>query len=54
MSPELIKQRKYTAGVDVFAVGVVMYMLLTGGKHPLYSSDEFLTEKYKTQLLALS
>lgn len=36
MSPELIKKRQYTAGVDVFAVGVVMYMLLTGGKHPLY------------------
>jgi len=53
MSPELIKKRQYTSGVDVFAVGVVMYMLLTGGKHPLYKSDEFLTEKYKKQFLAL-
>jgi hypothetical protein len=38
----------------VFAVGIVMYMLLTGGEHPLYNSDDFTTEKYKKSLLALS
>jgi len=31
-----------------------MYMLLTGGEHPLYNSDDFTTEKYKKALLALS
>jgi len=31
-----------------------MYMLLTGGEHPLYNSKDFETEKYKKQLLALS
>ena len=38
----------------MFAVGIVMYMLLTGGEHPLFNSDDFTTEKYKKSLLALS
>ena len=54
MSPELIQKKRYSPGVDVFAVGIVMYMLLTGGEHPLYTSNDFTTEKYKKQLLALS
>lgn len=53
MSPELIKNKRYSPGVDVFALGIVMYMLLTGGGHPIYESDDFSTEKYKKQLLAL-
>ena len=53
MSPELIQKRKYSPGVDIFAAGIVLYMLLTGGSHPLYASDDFTTEKYKRQLLAL-
>lgn len=38
----------------MFAIGIVMYMLLTGGEHPVYDSDDFTTEKYKKSLLALS
>ena len=53
MSPELVRQRRYSPGVDIFASGIVMYMLLTGGQHPLFKSDDFQTEKYKKQLLAL-
>ena len=47
MSPELIQKKRYTPGVDVFASGIVLYMLLTGGAHPLYKSSDFSTEKYK-------
>ena len=54
MSPELIQKRRYSPGVDVFAIGIVMYMLLTGGEHPLYDSDDFTTDKYRKSLLALS
>ena len=31
MSPELIKLKRYSPGIDVFASGIIMYMLLTGG-----------------------
>ncbi len=47
MSPELIKKKYYSPGVDVFAAGVVLYMLLTGGQHPLFNSKDFSTERYK-------
>ena len=53
MGPELILKKRYSKGVDVFATGIIMYMLLTGGKHPLYDSRDFHVEKYKKQLLAL-
>ena len=41
MGSELILKKKYTRGVDVFATGIILYMLLTGGKHPLYKSGDF-------------
>ena len=47
MSPELIKKKFYSPAVDVFATGIILYMLLTGGVHPLFRSDEFSTENYK-------
>lgn len=54
MSPELIQKKRYSPGVDVFAVGIIMYMLLTGGQHPLYDSADFNTESYKKQLLSIT
>ena len=47
MGPELILKKRYSKGVDVFATGIIMYMLLTGGEHPLYDSRDFQVEKYK-------
>ena len=47
MGPELILKKKYSKGVDVFATGIILYMLLTGGEHPLYESGNFQLEKYK-------
>ena len=54
MGPELIMKKKYTRGVDIFAIGIILYMLLTGGEHPLYKSRDFQLDKYKQQLLALN
>ena len=53
MGPELVLKKRYSRGVDVFATGIIMYMLLTGGDHPLYNSKDFQVEKYKKQLLEL-
>ena len=53
MGPELILKKRYTKGVDVFATGIILHMLLTGGEHPLYDSRDFQVDKYKKQLLAL-
>ena len=47
MGPELMQKGRYSKGADVFATGIVMYMLLTGGDHPLYESEKFQTESYK-------
>jgi len=41
MGPELLLKSVYSKSVDVFATGIIMYMLLTGGKHPLYDSATF-------------
>lgn len=36
MAPEIIFQADYSKSVDIWASGVIMFMLLTGGRHPLY------------------
>ena len=36
MAPEMALKKEYSKSVDIFALGIVMYNLLTGGKHPLY------------------
>jgi calcium-dependent protein kinase len=54
MSPEVIKKKLYKPEVDVFAIGIILYMLLTGGEHPLFKSNDFSTERYKKQLLELT
>ncbi|CAD8152636.1 unnamed protein product [Paramecium octaurelia] len=36
MAPELIQKKKYNRSVDIWAMGIVVYNLLTQGKHPFY------------------
>lgn len=36
MAPEIALKKKYTKSVDIWAVGIIMHMLLTGGKHPYF------------------
>jgi serine/threonine protein kinase len=39
MSPELINKQQYDNSIDIWAAGFVLYLLCSGGKHPLYKSD---------------
>ena len=54
MGPEQLLKQEYSKSVDIFATGIIMYMLLTGGGHPLYDSKKFEVNKYKQDLLALT
>ena len=39
MAPEMAFKHEYTKSVDIWAVGIIMHLLLTGGKHPFYVRD---------------
>jgi len=51
MAPEVALQHKYTKSVDIWAIGIIMHIVISGGKHPFYESgddpDVFL-QKLKT------
>ena len=49
MAPEVAFKKDYQKSVDVWSTGVIMYMLLTGGKHPLYSEED-TADTYKEKL----
>jgi calcium/calmodulin-dependent protein kinase I len=37
MAPEVLKKKsEYSKSVDMWAIGIMMFEILTGGKHPLY------------------
>jgi len=40
MAPEVAFQKDYSKSVDIWSTGIIMYMLLTGGDHPLYESKD--------------
>ena len=54
MGPECLLKSVYSKPIDVFATGIIMHMLLTGGKHPLYDSPHFNFETYRQNMLKLS
>ena len=43
MSPEIIMNRKYDSLVDIWSVGIIMYILESGRMHPIY--DENMSSK---------
>lgn len=49
MAPEVAFKKEYSKSVDVWSSGIVMYMLLTGGSHPLYNIKDSV-ETYKEKL----
>ena len=36
MAPEVIMNKKYDSLIDIWSIGVIMYILESGGRHPLY------------------
>ena len=49
MAPEMIKNRKYDYLVDSFSAGIVLYILTSGGKHPIFENS-MTTEDYIKKL----
>lgn len=49
MAPEVAFKKQYSKSVDIWAVGIILYMLLTGGKHPLYTEKD-TAETFKNRL----
>lgn len=49
MAPEVAFKKEYSKSVDVWSIGIVLYMLLTGGSHPLYTVKDS-AESYKEKL----
>ena len=39
MAPEMVFNRPYDHLVDVWSIGIIMYILESGGMHPLFSKD---------------
>lgn len=50
MAPEVAFHGEYTKSVDIWSVGIIMYVVLTGGKHPLYIDNEDTFDSYKKKL----
>lgn len=40
MAPEVALKKEYSKSVDIWSIGIIMYMLLTGGSHPLYANKD--------------
>lgn len=36
MAPEVALNQEYTKSVDIWSIGIILYFVLTEGKHPLY------------------
>jgi serine/threonine protein kinase len=36
VAPEVVKEIEYTAKLDVWSVGIIQYMLFSGGIHPIW------------------
>ena len=39
MSPEMLNRSGYTSKVDMWALGIILYKLLSESKHPFYRDD---------------
>lgn len=50
MAPEVALSQEYTKSVDIWSIGIIMYLILTGGKHPLFNFNEDTYESYKKKL----
>lgn len=49
MAPEVAFKKEYSKSVDIFSTGIIMFMLLTGGEHPLFTNEDG-PDSYKQKL----
>ncbi len=49
MAPEIVNKKSYDSTIDIWATGFVLYILCSGGKHPLYTRDMY-TDAYIKQV----
>lgn len=55
MAPEVVAfNHEYTKKVDIWSIGIIMYEILTGGKHPLYVKCVDNVETYKKKLMQIT
>ena len=50
MAPELIEKKLYFISVDIWSIGILMFILLNKGKHPFYikgDNNREIAEKIK-------
>jgi len=52
MAPEVAFQHEYTKSVDVWAIGIIMHIVMTGGSHPFFDKNDSCTS-FKIKLAAL-
>ena len=50
MAPEVMEDRKYDHLVDSFSAGIVLYILVSGGQHPIYKNG-MTSNQYQSELL---
>lgn len=53
MAPEVAFNHEYTKSVDIWAIGIIMHILLTGGKHPFYNKETDTSVTFKKKLAAM-
>lgn len=53
MAPEVALEHEYTRSIDIWAIGIIMHMLLTGGKHPFYNRETDNQLAFKKKLASL-
>ena len=47
MAPEQIEKKLYHFSVDIWSIGILMFMLLNGGKHPFYQKNDKMEDFIK-------
>ena len=50
MAPEMIESRPYDQLVDLWACGIILYVLTSGGRHPIYN-PKMNTSEYTKEFL---
>jgi calcium/calmodulin-dependent protein kinase I len=53
MAPEVAARHEYTKSVDIWAMGIIMHLLLTGDKHPFYDRSKDTAESFRQKLASL-